>query len=59
MPKNRKGHGNNKDTEPSRNSGSEPRVDPNTSSCGLCGELFVNCVGHPELPGMTSNGQED
>lgn len=35
------------------NAGSEPRVDPKTNSCGLCGELLKDCDGHlEELPGM-------
>lgn len=51
--------GTRKGTEKARDAGSEPRVNPRTNSCGLCGELFSDCAGHPELPGMNSNGQED
>lgn len=41
-------------TVSNRDSGrSEPRIDAKTHSCGLCGEVFADCKGHPELPGMT------
>lgn len=43
-----------------RDEGSEPRVDPNSDSCGLCGNLFNECTGHElELPGMHVGRQRD
>lgn len=44
----------------SKDEGSEPRVEPNSSSCGICGELFKDCDGHMlELPGMHRGRQRD